>query len=40
MLNEGSFNAAQMLGGEEEDDDNLGDVASPETMVGRGKAGK
>lgn len=41
MLNEGNFNAAQMLEGENEDEDNLGDVASPETMVNsRGKAGK
>lgn len=39
MLSDGTFNAAQMLEGENEDED-MGDVASPEQMAMRGKAGK
>ena len=39
MLSDGTFNAAQMLEGENEDED-MGDVASPEQMAMRGKGGK
>jgi len=34
---EANFNAANLLSGGDSEDDNLGDVASPETMV-RGKS--
>jgi len=39
MINDGTFNAAQMMEGENEEDD-MGDVASPEQMAMRGKGGK
>ena len=37
MMNDPNFNAANILSGADSDED-LGDVASPETMVGRGKS--